>query len=58
MINVHVYLVSGAKSKRGCVVSSKEIAKDQGKPISKYERNMMIFDWLHTLGRNICDICL
>ena len=32
------------------MVSPKEIAKDQGKPISKYERNMMIFDWLHTLG--------
>ena len=41
---------SGSKSKRACVVSPKEIAKDQGKPISKYERNMMIFDWLHTLG--------
>ena len=36
--------------KRVAIVSPKEIAKDQGKPLSKYERNMMIFDWLHTLG--------
>ena len=39
-----------AKMKRVAIVSPKEIAKDQGKPLSKYERNMMIFDWLHTLG--------
>lgn len=38
-----------AKLKTVSVVSPKEIAKDQGKPLSKYERNMMIFDWLHTL---------
>ena len=42
-----------AKMKRVGIVSPKEIAKDQGKPLSKYERNMMIFDWLHTLGINI-----
>jgi len=36
--------------KRVAIVSPKEIAKDQGKPLSKYERNMMIFDWLHTVG--------
>ena len=42
--------VLDAKLKTVSVVSPKEIAKDQGKPLSKYERNMMIFDWLHTLG--------
>ena len=41
-----------AKLKKGGVVSQKDIAKDQGKPISKYERNMLIFDWLHTLGKS------
>ena len=30
-------------------MSTKEIARDRGKPLSKYERNIMIFDWLHTL---------
>ena len=39
--------------KRVAIVSPKEIAKDQGKPLSKYERNMMIFDWLHALGKKI-----
>ena len=46
-------LILDAKMKRVGIVSPKEIAKDQGKPLSKYERNMMIFDWLHTLGNNI-----
>lgn len=41
-----------AKMKRVAIVSPKEIAKDQGKPLSKYERNMMIFDWLHTLDES------
>jgi len=31
------------------IVSPKEIERDRGKPLSKYERNIMIFDWLHTL---------
>ena len=35
--------------KRVGIVSTKEIARDRGKPLSKYERNIMIFDWLHTL---------
>lgn len=38
-----------AKLKRVGIVSTKEIARDRGKPLSKYERNIMIFDWLHTL---------
>lgn len=42
-----------AKMKRVAIVSPKEIAKDQGKPLSKYERNMMIFDWLHTLDESV-----
>jgi len=33
----------------GSLVSQKEIERDRGKPLSKYERNIMIFDWLHTL---------
>lgn len=26
-----------------------DVERDRGKPLSKYERNMMIFNWLHTL---------
>jgi len=33
-------------------VSQKEIERDRGKPISKFERNVMIFDWLHTLDES------
>ena len=31
------------------MVSTQEIARDRGKSLSKYDRNIMIFDWLHTL---------
>ncbi|KAK6639415.1 hypothetical protein RUM43_007688 [Polyplax serrata] len=27
----------------------RDVERDRGKPLSKYERNMMIFNWLHTL---------
>ena len=30
-------------------VSTKEIAQNRGKPLSKFERNIVIFNWLHTL---------
>ena len=33
-------------------LSSKDIERDRGKPLSKYDRNVMIFDWLHTLDEN------
>ena len=29
-----------------------EIERDRGKPLSKYDRNVMIFDWLHTLDES------
>ena len=38
--------------KKAGIVSTKEIARDRGKPLSKYERNIMIFDWLHTLDES------
>ena len=33
-------------------LSPREVERDRGKPLSKYERNVMIFDWLHTLDEN------
>ncbi|CAH1981958.1 unnamed protein product [Acanthoscelides obtectus] len=27
----------------------RDVERERGKPLSKYERNMMIFNWLHTL---------
>lgn len=33
-----------------------DVERERGRPLSKYERNMMIFDWLHTLdeGDTLC----
>ncbi|XP_040573475.1 uncharacterized protein [Lepeophtheirus salmonis] len=31
------------------IVSQNEVAQNRGKPLSKFERNIIIFDWLHTL---------
>jgi len=33
-------------------LSTKEIAQNRGKPLSKYERNIVIFNWLHTLDED------
>lgn len=30
-------------------ITLRDVERDRGKPLSKYERNMMIFNWLHTL---------
>lgn len=32
-----------------------DIEKERGKPLSKYDRNMMIFNWLHTLDEVVAD---
>ncbi len=40
---------SAAASKVDQSLSCKDIERDRGKPLSKYDRNVMIFDWLHTL---------
>jgi len=38
--------------KKVVTLSSKDIERDRGKPLSKFDRNVMIFDWLHTLDEN------
>lgn len=30
----------------------RDVERERGKPLSKYERHMMIFNWLHTLEAN------
>ncbi|XP_046386645.1 actin cytoskeleton-regulatory complex protein pan-1-like [Ischnura elegans] len=39
----------GAASARNLPLTIRDVERERGKPLSKYERNMMIFDWLHTL---------
>ncbi|XP_023335192.1 uncharacterized protein LOC111706529 [Eurytemora carolleeae] len=51
LVTVHSDLGLSEKRKED-IVSTKEIERDRGKPISKYERNIMIFDWLHTLDES------
>ena len=46
--HIEVEVNSTEKEKSG-TVTSKEIAQNRGKPLSKYERNIVIFNWLHTL---------
>lgn len=29
-----------------------DIERERGKPLTKYERNMMVFNWLHSLDEN------
>jgi hypothetical protein len=30
-------------------LTAADLERERGRPLSKYERNMMIFNWLHTL---------
>ena len=39
-------------SLKSAALTTKDIDRDRGKPLSKYERNIMIFDWLF----NVSDI--
>ena len=32
-----------------------DVEREQGRPLSKYDRNMMIFNWLHTLEESQSD---
>ena len=41
--------IKAEKSRAEKTLSCKEIERDRGKPLSKFDRNVMIFDWLHTL---------
>lgn len=39
----------GEKKKKEVPLTLKDVERDRGKPLSKFERNMMIFNWLHNL---------
>ena len=44
--------ITKTKKDNNNTLSPREVERDRGKPLSKYERNVMIFDWLHTLDEN------
>lgn len=37
------------RANRNLPLTIRDVERERGKPLSKYERNMMIFNWLHTL---------
>ncbi|XP_015597146.1 uncharacterized protein LOC107268663 [Cephus cinctus] len=46
--------VSGRKG-RNLPLTVRDVERERGKQLSKYERNMMIFNWLHTLDDTAVD---
>ncbi|CAB3381813.1 Hypothetical predicted protein [Cloeon dipterum] len=45
----------GRRRSRNLPLTIRDIEKERGKPLSKYERNVMIFNWLHTLEDAVLD---
>lgn len=37
-------------------LTARDVERDRGRPLTKYERNMMIFNWLQTLEDTAYDI--
>lgn len=37
------------RASKNLPLTIRDVERERGKPLSKYERNMMIFNWLHTL---------
>ncbi|KAK8771640.1 hypothetical protein V5799_025117 [Amblyomma americanum] len=42
----------GVRAKRTLSLTVRDVQRDRGKPLTKYERNMMIFDWLQNLDQS------
>ncbi|KAJ8952891.1 hypothetical protein NQ318_006507 [Aromia moschata] len=49
--STHAAMLRVAKQRAGknLPLTIRDVERERGKPLSKYERNMMIFNWLHTL---------
>lgn len=43
----------GRTDGRKTPLTARDVERDRGKPLTKYERNMMIFNWLHNLDDNV-----
>lgn len=46
---------SSFKKDKDHALTIKDVERERGKQLSKYERNMMIFNWLHTLDDSADD---
>lgn len=47
--NAAVLRVVKQRASKNLPLTIRDVERERGKPLSKYERNMMIFNWLHTL---------
>ncbi|XP_022919368.1 uncharacterized protein [Onthophagus taurus] len=47
--NAAVLRVAKQRATNNLPLTLRDVERERGKPLSKYERNMMIFNWLHTL---------
>ncbi|KAF5299479.1 hypothetical protein FQR65_LT01060 [Abscondita terminalis] len=47
--NQNVLKVVKQTTNNNLPLTIRDVERERGKPLSKYERNMMIFNWLHTL---------
>lgn len=47
--NAAVLRVVKQRAGKNLPLTIRDVERERGKPLSKYERNMMIFNWLHTL---------
>lgn len=47
--NAAVLRVVKQRASKNLPLTLRDVERERGKPLSKYERNMMIFNWLHTL---------
>ncbi|GLV32348.1 hypothetical protein CBL_21461, partial [Carabus blaptoides fortunei] len=43
------------RANKNLPLTIRDVERERGKPLSKYERNMMIFNWLHTLDDSAFD---
>ncbi|KAK9871345.1 hypothetical protein WA026_011611 [Henosepilachna vigintioctopunctata] len=44
--------IAKQKASKNLPLTIRDVERERGKPLSKYERNMMVFNWLHTLDDN------
>ncbi|XP_022250927.1 uncharacterized protein LOC106467103 [Limulus polyphemus] len=53
---VGIYGLGFRGSNKNLSLTVKDIERDKGKSLTKYERNMMIFNWLHNLDENVFEL--
>lgn len=48
-------LAVASRKGKNLPLTVRDVERERGKQLSKYERNMMIFNWLHTLDDTVID---